>query len=437
MPYERKENDDVNVSTVEKTEIKLAASVSSISNSSDGSENMDEADELCVEKVPTTSKFATEYDVPPKVSQSTVLCIGFVLFLLAKVWPPSILFVAYIASMLIPTIYRENDDSCKRRQLFQEFCGPNTLNLPENFREIPSNIQLEQKYWVNKRGMCLSTAIMTPKNEADIKAVIFYCHGYSDHNSFIKVVDHQRFVNQGIACVYIEYEGHGRSDGQIGLIENWDNLIEDVSDYFQEVAAKRFPNQPRFLFGESMGGAIAYMVHGRIGHLFRGVVFGCPMCKISETMLPPKWVIKLLRHLVDPNSMASFVRSWPIAPSNNNLANLTFRLAEKKFMILRCPLIYGRRPRLVTAYNLLDVTKKVSGDLKNFDAPFLVLHGKADRVTDPKISECLYNESKSKDKTIKLYDGVWHAISHGETDENVDRYFKDITQWVLPRATNN
>jgi predicted esterase len=52
-----------------------------------------------------------------------------------------------------------------------------------------------------------------------------------------------------------------------------------------------------------------------------------------------------------------------------------------------------------------NVTSDISSSLSEFDAPFLVLHGKEDKVTDPKLSQALYDESKSKDKTIKLYDG--------------------------------
>lgn len=52
-----------------------------------------------------------------------------------------------------------------------------------------------------------------------------------------------------------------------------------------------------------------------------------------------------------------------------------------------------------------DVTSRISNNFGAFDAPFLVQHGKDDRVTDPQLSQALYDESKSNDKTIKLYDG--------------------------------
>jgi acylglycerol lipase len=80
------------------------------------------------------------------------------------------------------------------------------------------------------------------------------------------------------------------------------------------------------------------------------------------------------------------------------------------------------------------VTIHISNDLKNFDAPFLVQHGKMDRVTDPKLSEALYNESMSSDKTLRLYDGMLHSLLVGEFDENIDMVFQDSIKWIVERS---
>jgi alpha-beta hydrolase superfamily lysophospholipase len=71
--------------------------------------------------------------------------------------------------------------------------------------------------------------------------------------------------------------------------------------------------------------------------------------------------------------------------------------------------------------------------LSTFDAPFLVQHGLADRVTDPKLSQALYDEAPSKDKTIRLYDGMWHSLC-GEPDENIEKVLNDSIEWILDRA---
>jgi acylglycerol lipase len=68
--------------------------------------------------------------------------------------------------------------------------------------------------------------------------------------------------------------------------------------------------------------------------------------------------------------------------------------------------------------------------------PFFVLHGEADTVTDPEVSRALYQWAASTDKTIKLYPGMWHGLTAGEPDENVDAIFFDIVAWLNDRSRN-
>mmetsp|Transcript_9921 Transcript_9921/g.27114 ORF Transcript_9921/g.27114 Transcript_9921/m.27114 type:complete len:101 (-) Transcript_9921:64-366(-) len=83
-----------------------------------------------------------------------------------------------------------------------------------------------------------------------------------------------------------------------------------------------------------------------------------------------------------------------------------------------------------------DATTRISQSLKDFDVPFIVQHGKSDRVTDPMLSQALYDESKSKDKTIKLYEGMWHSMFNGEPDENCAMVLNDTVNWILERAVD-
>ena len=100
-------------------------------------------------------------------------------------------------------------------------------------------------------------------------------------------------------------------------------------------------------------------------------------------------------------------------------------------LALMVPTKYGRKPRFATARELLNAMRRISSSIREFDAPFIVLHGLEDMVTDPRMSEMLYNESRSTDKTIKLYRGMFHNLTTGETDENIDTVFDDATiSWV-------
>ena len=66
--------------------------------------------------------------------------------------------------------------------------------------------------------------------------------------------------------------------------------------------------------------------------------------------------------------------------------------------------------------------------------PFLVVHGGDDKVTDPSVSKLLYESAESKDKTFKLYPGMWHSLTYGELPENVDTVFSDIVAWLEERV---
>jgi hypothetical protein len=85
------------------------------------------------------------YEPIPVVKQSTILAIGFGLFALAYVWPPLILVVAYIVSLLVPYSFRTNDDSTSRRILFHDFRSKGAWRLPYK------DVVVKESYWVNQR----------------------------------------------------------------------------------------------------------------------------------------------------------------------------------------------------------------------------------------------------------------------------------------------
>lgn len=281
--------------------------------------------------------------------------------------------------------------------------------------------------------MALLTSTMVPKNNAPIRAVMCLCHGYMDNASFLKRIYYQRFVKKGIAVVMIEYEGHGRSDGPNALISCWDTLVGDVHEYFSFITQTKFPGTKKFLIGESMGGAVAYEIMSRHKSDYEGVVFIAPMCKIL--VLPPKWVVDMFRTLTGTPGTVNPFSFMPWSPSKGDIPEQSFKDKNKMRLAISAPTKYGRKPRLATARELLDATKRISASLGNFDAPFLVIHGLSDYVTCPKISEALYKESPSKDKDIKLYKGMYHNLTAGETDENIETVFNDAISWVAKRSS--
>lgn len=125
-----------------------------------------------------------------------------------------------------------------------------------------------------------------------------------------------KLANHGYAVFGIDYEGHGRSSGARCYIKRFDNIVNDCSEHFKSVCGKfrswnemrwlwskhiklivllvlinvygflEFPakeeytGKRRFLYGESMGGAVALLTHKKDPRFWDGAVLVAPMCKV-------------------------------------------------------------------------------------------------------------------------------------------------------------
>lgn len=78
---------------------------------------------------------------------------------------------------------------------------------------------------------------------------------------------------------------------------------------------EEYRNKPRFLYGESMGGAIVLHIHRKEPEEWSGAVLQAPMCKISEKLKPPQIVTSIL------TMMSNYIPTWKIVPSENIIDN--------------------------------------------------------------------------------------------------------------------
>lgn len=78
---------------------------------------------------------------------------------------------------------------------------------------------------------------------------------------------------------------------------------------------------------------------------------------------------------------------------------------------------------------------KVNQYVLQVSSPLLILHGAGDKVTDPSVSKFLYEKASSKDKTLKLYEGGYHCILEGESDEKIFMALDAIVSWLDSRCS--
>ncbi|KAJ7530147.1 hypothetical protein O6H91_15G081600 [Diphasiastrum complanatum] len=300
-----------------------------------------------------------------------------------------------------------------RRRIFAAF---------QKFRCSLNHI-LFRTYHVNSRGVELFTKSWLP-GAGRPKALICLCHGYGDSVTFFLDGLARKLASAQYAVFGMDYEGFGLSSGLHGYINNFDSIVDDVIEHYSAVKEQpEFKGLPCFLFGESMGGAVALKVHLKRPNAWTGAILVAPMCKIAADMYPPWPVLQILKALVP------LFPTWKLVP-NKDVAGLAFRDVEKKKQTAYNVVGYGGRPRLKTALELVRVTDEIAANLHKVSLPLLILHGAADRITDPSISKALYELACSPDKTLHLYQDAWHCILEGESDENITQVIRDIVSWL-------
>jgi alpha-beta hydrolase superfamily lysophospholipase len=105
----------------------------------------------------------------------------------------------------------------------------------------------------------------------DPARLVVLVHGYGEHVGRYEHVA-QALVARGATVVGPDHVGHGRSDGEPALVEDFESIVDDVRTV---VAASR-DGLPVVMVGHSMGGLIATRYAQRHGDDLAGLVLSGP-----------------------------------------------------------------------------------------------------------------------------------------------------------------
>jgi acylglycerol lipase len=289
------------------------------------------------------------------------------------------------------------------------------------------NVKYEEEFIQSSLGVKLFTCRWAPADR-EAKALICLCHGYGTECSVFMEDTGVRLAKAGYAVFGIDYEGHGKSDGIRCYIKSFEDIVNDCATFFKSVAERvEYREKARFLYGESMGGAVALLIHRKQPNYWSGAVLVAPMCKITEELKPRPLVLSILW------TLTAIIPTWKLMPTQD-ISEMAIKDPNKRTEIGANPYVYRGRPRLKTAFELLMTSLDIEKRLDEVRLPFLVLHGEDDKVTDSSVSKLLYASSKSLDKTLKLYPNMWHGLTYGEPPESIELVFSDIIAWLGKRS---
>ncbi|XP_073049985.1 caffeoylshikimate esterase-like isoform X2 [Primulina eburnea] len=302
-------------------------------------------------------------------------------------------------------------------------------------RSAFSNVQqqldhiLFKWYEINSNRQEIFCKSWLPKPGVRIKGALCFCHGYGDTCTFFFEGIAKYIASAGYGVYAIDHPGFGLSEGLHGYVPSFDGIVDNVNEQFKIMKGRpEIRGLPRFIFGQSMGGAIAIKALLKAPKEWDGIVLVAPMCKISKEMSPPLPLQKVLI------LMSEFMPKAKLIPQKD-LADLAFREHKKKQMAPYNVISYSDQTRLRTAVELLNATKYIESQVNKVASPMLILHGAADKVTDPLVSTFLYENASSKDKTLKLYEDGFHCILEGEPDDRILTVLGDIVAWLDSRTS--
>ncbi|KAL8123023.1 hypothetical protein AgCh_011119 [Apium graveolens] len=301
-------------------------------------------------------------------------------------------------------------------------------DMPEEEYYASQGVKNSKSYFQTPTGKIFTQSFL-PLNDTAIKASVFMTHGYGSDSGWMFQKICISFATWGYAVFAADLIGHGRSEGLHGYLGDVDKVAATSLCYFVSVRkSEEFKDLPAFLFGESMGGMITMIMYFQSeAAVWTGLIFSAPLFVIPQAMIPSKV------HLFAYGLLFGLADTWAAMP-DNKMVGKAIKDMDKLKIIAGNPRRYSGKPRVGTMREVVRVTNYIQANFHKVTAPFLTCHGTSDGVTCHTGSEMLYEKASSVDKTLKLYDGMYHSLIQGEPDENANLVLGDMRAWIDERV---
>lgn len=253
--------------------------------------------------------------------------------------------------------------------------------------------------------------------DAEVKAVLLIVHGLGEHSGrYLNLVNH--FVPLGYAIYGLDHLGHGQSEGIRKHVECFEDFTTTLDTYVKMVQ-QRQQNKGIFLVGHSMGELISasYL----LGHQTEvaGAVLSGAIAKVPANTSPATVILgRLLSGIV---------------PRVRFLSLEIPAICRDSYVVeayINDPLVYCGKATVRLAVELLRATQHTQAHADRIALPLLILQGSADRIIDPEGARMLYNAVSSQDKTLKIYDGMYHEV-YNEPERAI--VLHDLETWLEDR----
>lgn len=265
--------------------------------------------------------------------------------------------------------------------------------------------------WLGARdGMRLYWQAWEP--DAAARDTVILVHGAAEHGGRYAHVA-ERLAGGGYAVYALDHRGHGRSNGTRAMIDRLDRLVDDLGLFIARVGGRPF------LVGHSMGGAVALSYAIRHGDTISGLVLSGAAVATEAVPAPLEAITAALSKLA-PN--------LPVFKISDDAVSRDPQVVRD---YQNDPLNHAGKLPARTLAEIMRAMDTLPRDAVALRAPLLLLHGGEDRLCPPEGSRIVHANAGSADKTLKIYDGLYHEVfNEPERDQVLD----DLVAWLAERA---
>jgi acylglycerol lipase len=245
-------------------------------------------------------------------------------------------------------------------------------------------------------------------------AVLIVVHGIAEHSGrYANLVNY--FVPKGYAVYSFDLRGHGKSDGKRSYIERFSYYLDDLKTFYNKVSEEN-KNIKTFLVGHSMGSTIAIDYALEHQNEFNGIIVSGTTLKAGASINKASIFIAKILSVILPKIGVSALSAAGISRDKAVIE-----------AYVNDPLDYTGKLSARTGAELLKTMDNIQSRISELSLPILIMHGTADRISDPSSSQMLYDGASAKDKTMKLYKGFYHEIFN---DPDCQQVFSDMSDWL-------
>lgn len=252
-----------------------------------------------------------------------------------------------------------------------------------------------------------------PARQATPRWTFVVAHGLGEHAGRYQGFS-EWFCARGAEVYAADHRGHGRSGGPRGDSPSLSALVDDLDRVV--TFAHPPPGRPLVLIGHSMGGAIAIAYALAHPERIERAVFSAPALRVKQRV--PPW-------------MALLGRVMPVVwPTLTLGSGLNTALLSRDPQVVEAyrhdPLVHDRisarlyRETIGRGKDLIALAPQLR-------TPFLLLHGEADGLIDPRGSAQFFRRATGGLGTYRSYPGLYHEIFNEPEREQV---FADILDWL-------